>query len=442
MFAYHLRLGLKSLRRNPVLTALMIGAIAIGIAVCLTALNVFALVSSNPLAHRNDVVYAVQMDNWDPKEGWDDERPEIAPWELTYRDAKAVAASDIPDRTVIMRKAAMVMAPPDGVTSETAKPFISIVRMTPPDFFPMFDVPFKYGGPWDDQAEAAADAVIVLSKENNEKFFGGENSVGRTVKLDDREYRVVGVLDDYYPVPKFFDVNNGALDDPEDGYVPFERGQMFEIFSAGNTNCWAPQPVNSFRDFLESECVWIQTWVELRSPAKVDEFKAWLDGYVTEQKKFGRFQRPLNTKLSKVSEWLEMNEVVEDDNRVLLGIAFMFLAVCLLNTVGLLLAKFSGSAAVVSLHRALGASRKLIFRQHIVEVALIGVAGGLIGIGLGWLLLLALRQLYNSYEAVTHLDWAVGLIALALSLVAGVLAGLYPTWRICRVQPAPYLKTQ
>jgi putative ABC transport system permease protein len=243
-------------------------------------------------------------------------------------------------------------------------------------------------------------------------------------------------------VPKFYDLNNGNLEDPEDAYAPFELGQRLEILSAGNTNCWAPQPVDSFRDFLESECVWIQAWVELGTRAKVEEFKAFLDGYVMEQKTLGRFQRPLNNKLSKVSEWLELNEVVQDDERVLLGIAFMFLAVCLLNTVGLLLAKFSGTAAVVSLHRALGASRMLIFRQHIVEVALIGVAGGLLGIGLGWLLLLALRQLYNSYEAVTQLDWSVGLIALLLSLVAGVLAGLYPTWRICRLPPAPYLKTQ
>jgi putative ABC transport system permease protein len=442
MFAYHIRLGLKSLRRNPVLTALMIGAIAIGIAVCLTALNVFALVSSNPLAHRDDVVYAVQMDSWDPKQPWDEERPKLAPYELTYRDAKAVLSSDIPERTVVMRKGAMVMGPPEGVTSETAKPFVAVVRLTQADFFPMFDVPFRYGGPWDDEAEAAADAVVVLSKESNEKFFGGDNSVGRTVKLDDRDYRVVGVLDDWAPAVKFFDLNNGLLDDFEDAYAPFERGQMFEILSAGNTNCWAPQPVDSFRDFLESECVWIQAWVELGTQAKVEEFKAFLDGYVMEQKKLGRFQRPLNNKLSKVSEWLEMNEVVADDNRVLLGIAFMFLAVCLLNTVGLLLAKFSGAAAVVSLHRALGASRALIFRQHIIEVALIGFTGGVIGIGLGWLLLLALRQLYYSYEAVTRLDWSVGLMALALSLVAGVLAGIYPTWRICRLPPAPYLKTQ
>ena len=79
MFAYHLRLGLKSLRRNPVLTALMIGAIALGIAVCLTTLNVYRLVSGNPLAARNDVVFAVTMDGWDPKEPNDKKRPELAP---------------------------------------------------------------------------------------------------------------------------------------------------------------------------------------------------------------------------------------------------------------------------------------------------------------------------------------------------------------------------
>lgn len=440
MFAYHLRLGLKSLRRNPVLTALMIGAIGLGIGVCLTTLNVYSLVSGNPLAARNDVVYAVQLDSWDPNEPWDKDRPTLAPYELTFRDAQAVYASDIPDRKAIMRKGAFVLGSAEE-KSET-KPYIAVARLTTPDFFAMFDVPFRYGSGWDQEAERNAEPVIVLGEEANQKLFGGANSVGKSVKLDDKEYKVLGVLAHWNPVPKFYDLNNGSLDDPEDVFIPYSRGELLEVVSAGNTNCWKPEPIDSFREFLNSECVWIQSWVELRSPAKVEAFKSFLDGYVAEQKKLGRFPRPLNNKLSKVSEWLALNQVVEKDNSVLLGISFMFLAVCLLNTVGLLLAKFSGRVGVVSLHRALGASRKLIFRQHLVEVSLIGVAGGLLGIGLGYLLLLALRQLYNSYEAVTRLDWWVGLLALGIALIAGVLAGLYPTWRICRVEPAPYLKTQ
>ena len=440
MFSYHLRLGLKSLRRNPVLTALMIGAIGLGIAVCLTTLNVYSLVSGNPLAARNDLEYAVQMDSWDPNEGWDKDRPGLAPYEMTYRDAQAVYQSEIPDRKVIMRKGAFVLASADEKSE--AKPYIVVARLTTPDFFSMFMVPFKYGAGWDTEAESNAEPVIVLGEEANQKLFGGADSVGKSVKLDDREYKVLGVLDHWSPVPKFYDLNNGSLDEPEDVFIPFSLGQQLEVVSAGNTNCWKPEPIDSFQAFLNSECAWIQSWVELRTPAKVEAFKSFLDGYVGEQKKLGRFARPLNNHLNKVSEWLALNQVVQKDDSVLLGISFMFLAVCLLNTVGLLLAKFSGKVGVVSLHRALGASRKLIFRQHLVEVSLIGVAGGILGIAVGWLLLLALRLLYNNYEGVTRLDWSVGLIALGIALVAGILAGLYPTWRICRVQPAPHLKTQ
>ena len=57
MLAYYFRIALKSLRRNPMLTALMIGAIAVGVGVCITTLTVYRLMSGNPIEHRNDVLY-------------------------------------------------------------------------------------------------------------------------------------------------------------------------------------------------------------------------------------------------------------------------------------------------------------------------------------------------------------------------------------------------
>ena len=66
MLAYYFRLALKSLRRNPMLTALMIGAIAVGVGVCITTLTVYRLMSGNPVAHRNNVLYSVTLDSWDP----------------------------------------------------------------------------------------------------------------------------------------------------------------------------------------------------------------------------------------------------------------------------------------------------------------------------------------------------------------------------------------
>ena len=92
---------------------------------------------------------------------------------------------------------------------------------------------------------------------------------------------------------------------------------------------------------------------------------------------------PLNNRLYDVGQWLDRNEVVQRDNRVLIGIALLFLGVCLVNVVGLLLAKFLNAAPLTGLRRALGASRRDIVRQHMTEVLLIGLAGGLLGLLLG-----------------------------------------------------------
>jgi putative ABC transport system permease protein len=438
MLTYHLRLALKSLRRNPVLSALMIGAIALGVGICITTLTVYRLMSGNPVAHRNDVLYAVTLDSWDVNEPADEDHPELPPPQVTYNDAMAMLASDIPTRKVVMRKAPLVIES----DRQDMKPYLTVSRLTTHDFFAMFDVPFRFGGAWDAAADRAAQPVAVLSSETNTKVFGGTDSVGKTIKLNGREYQVVGVLADWTPTPKFYDLNNGEFDEIEEAFIPFSIGTQLQLQTAGNTNCWARQPISSYQDFLNSECVWMQFWVELPSRTQVEQFQSFIDNYVREQKKLGRFQRPLNNKLRHPDEWLQINEVVADDNRVLVGLSFMFLAVCLLNMIGLLLAKFLGAAPLAGLRRALGASRGKIFQQHLVEAGVIGLGGGVLGILVAALGLLGVRKLYENYDALTRLDLTMVAATLAIAVISGIIAGLYPTWRVCRVQPATYLKTQ
>lgn len=439
MLTYYLRLATKSLKRNPVIAALMIGAIALGVGICATTLTVYRLMSGNPIEHRNEVLYAVTLDSWDPEQPRDEDRPDLPPTELTYRDAMALLASDIPTRKVAMHKSGFVL---DPVHTDGAKPFLVEARITTNDFFPMFDVPFLYGGPWDDSADESAQMVVVLSKKTNEKAFGGADSVGRTLELDGREFKIVGVLDDWAPTPKFYDLNNGAFDEPEEIYAPVVLTRELELDSHGNINCWKDEAIDSFQQFLDSECVWWQFWVELPTAEHVASFQSFIDNYVRDQKTFGRFQRPLNNRLSQPDEWMVVNKVVRDDNRVLVGLSFMFLAVCLLNMIGLLLAKFLGAAPIVGLRRALGASKGAIFSQHLVEVGVIGLIGGLLGIVIAALGLWGMRQLYENYDALTRLDFTMVLITLAIAIASGVLAGLYPTWRVCSVPPATHLKTQ
>jgi putative ABC transport system permease protein len=439
MFTYHLRLAFKSLRRNPVLSALMIGAIALGVGVCSTTLTVYRLMSGNPIAHRNDVLYAVTVDNWDPARPWNEKRPDIAPMEIAYRDAMALGASKIPSRHVVMRKTTFVVDPSHA---NGAKPFQVEARLATKDFFTMFDTPFLYGGGWDQAADDGAQNVVVLTRNTNQKTFGDVNSVGRTLQLDGRDYKVVGVLNEWNPSPKFYDLNNGAFDEPEELFVPLSVGAALELPPAGNVNCWRNEPLNSYTDLMNSDCVWHQFWVQLDNDEQVQSYRTFVDNYVRDQKALGRFPRPMNNHLYRPDEWLKHNRVVRDDNRVLVGLSFMFLAVCLLNMLGLLLAKFLGGAPLVGLRRALGASRSMIFRQHLVEVSVIGVAGGLLGVGLTILGLLQIRTMYENYEGLTRVDFTMVILAIAIALAAGVIAGLYPTWRVCRTQPASYLKTQ
>ena len=445
MFGYYLQLAVRNLKRNPGLTVLMIGAVALGIAVCVMTLTMYRAMSGNPIWWKNDVLYAVTMDFWDPQEPYWEDKPHLPPEQLTYRDAMAVYASDIPERKVIMHKAVGILS----VDGQSVLPERVTTRVTTKDFFAMFDVPFQYGGAWTDAADTGPEPVMVISRKINEKLFGGANSVGKRIRWNDNEFRIIGVRDHWMPLPTFYDVNNGALEESEDAYIPFGWNAALEIQSAGNSNGWKPEDVRTYQEFLASENTWIQMWVELPDETARGRFQAFIDNYAQEQKRAGRYQRPLNNRLTKPDQWLVDNDVVGNDDRVLIGLAFAFLAVCLLNTVGLLLAKFLNNAPVTGVRRALGASRRQVFFQHLVEVGVISSIGAVLGLALGGLLLLGLRALYTfdptdggGTQAIAHVDVGSVVIALALALFATIAAGLYPAWRIGRIPPASYLKAQ
>lgn len=438
MFRYNLRLGLRSLKRTPALTGLMVATVALGIGVFMAALTVYYLMATNPIPHKSDVLFAVQLDSWDPAEPWDDERPEVPPWELTYRDAMALLESDIPTRQIAMYKTSLVVQP----ERPEIKPFLEQGRVTVGDFFAMFDIPFVYGGTWDREADTNAERVAVISAELNETLFGGEDSVGRTINLSDKDFRVVGVIERWNPIPKYYDPNNGAFEVAEQVFIPAGVGPDLGFFSSGNTNCWKDEEVENFEDFLGTECVWWQYWAELDQPGQRERYQDWLDGYVNSQKELGRFGRPLNNTLTPVDEWLELRRVVREDNKVLVGLSFLFLGVCLFNAVGLMLTRFAGRASQVGIRRALGARKSAVFRQQLVEVGAIGACGGLLGLAFAWLALQGIKGLFPHYERLAALDLKMVGVAIAAAVVTTVLAGLYPAWRVCRVPPASYLRIQ
>jgi putative ABC transport system permease protein len=436
MFLYNLRLALLSLRRDPVLTALMIGAVAIGIGMSTTTLAVYHSMSANPIPDKSSQLYAVQLDSWGANNPYDsDGRP---PTQVTYRDGQALMkAAKAKDQNLSFTTAFTVQTDkPD------AKPDLAQGRATYRDFFSMFETPFEYGGPWSKDADDSAQQVAVLSHEYNEKLFGDANSVGKEIVLNNRRFQIVGVLKHWAPSPKFYDLENDAFGDPEDIFVPLNLVSSMQLHVNGNNSCWGPPSDNSFEGHLNSECVWLQFWAELPTQADRDDYHQFLDNYVNDQKKLGRFPRPLDNRLNDVPQWLTYNEVVSKDSEALVGLSFMFLAVCMLNTIGLILAKFLRRSGEIGLRRAVGASKLTLFYQYLVETGVIGVSGGLLGILFGWLGLIGVRHLIDGSDHYAHMDWTMIGVSLLLAIVASMLAGLYPAWRVVRIPPAIYLKVQ
>ena len=241
MFMHDLRLALHSIRRNPVLSALMVLAIAAGIAASMITITVYHGRSGHPIWWKADKLFAVTLDTRDPDNAVASRfarNPEYPPFQVSYPDAKALYRSDIPVRSVMMFRSNRVVPP----ERPGEKPFATAVRVTTADFFAMFDVPFLYGTGWSRADDEGPAPVIVLSKYANDKLFGGVNSVGRSLAIGEQSFRVIGVIDAWLPQPKFYDLNNNGFDIPENLFMPWGWMEALKLPSGGSSNALAVTP--------------------------------------------------------------------------------------------------------------------------------------------------------------------------------------------------------
>jgi putative ABC transport system permease protein len=439
MFNYYFSLALRSLRRNVVLTVLMIAAIGVGIGASMTTLTIFRAMASDPIPNKSRQLFAVQIDNWGPKKGVVLGDQDNLQEQISYLDAIGLMNSRAARRQSAMYTTGFALTP----SNPDLRPFQVQARAAYTDFFAMFDVPFRFGGPWSATDDAAHADVVVIGRELNDKVFGGANSVGKTMNLDNREYRVVGVLDRWQPTPKFYDLNNNKYGKPEAAFIPFTRAIDQQLTTWGNNNCSGDVGEPGWAGRLRSECIWIQFWAELPTAADAERYRAFLNNYAAEQRRLGRFHWAPNTKMRNVREWLAYRHAVSQEVKILVLVSFSFLLVCLLNAMGLMLAKVMGRAGDIGVRRALGANRRAIFAQCLIEAGVVGLAGGLLGLALTGLGILGLRSLLSDeVNRLTNFSLSNVAIAVTLSVIATILAGLYPTWRAAQVQPAWQLKAQ
>lgn len=438
MFRYYLDLALRSFRRNKALTALMVLSIALGIGAAMTTLTVFYVLSGDPLPGRSHTLFYPQMDPDDMNGYIPGGEPRD---QMTRYDAETLLREKRGDRQAMMSGGNVAIEP----QREGLDPFYADARYTSADFFAMFDTPFLHGNGWSAAEDDRRARVAVIAKPLNDKLFGGGNSAGKTLRLGQVEFRIVGVLDDWRPTPKFYDMTLGRYGELEQVFVPLSTSIDLKMSSSGDMSCWDDgdrEDDAEGQKGINAPCAWLQYWVQLDTPAKAAAYRRYLTNYSDQQRAAGRFERPTNVRLRSLMEWLDYKRVVPGDVRLQLWLAFGFLLVCLLNTVGLLLAKFLRRGGEIGVRRALGASRRAIFVQFLIESGAIGLAGGVLGLLLALLGLWAVRGQPTDYAALAQLDPVMLVTTFVLAVVASVLAGLLPAWRACQITPAIQLKSQ
>ena len=428
MFAYYLDLALRSLKRNKVLTALMVLAIAVGIGASMTTLTVMHVLSGDPLPGRSGQIFFPQLSP-DPTRPQNLE-PSLA---MDYHSAMDLWSAHRADRQALIVDSMIRVTAPDAAVPALRLDMLS----TTADFFPMFNVPFRYGNGWSTADDAMRSRVAVISDDLNNKLFGGVDSAGRTLRLGGSDVRIVGVLRPWRPVPLFYEAWNSSYTKPQDVMTPFLAGLEINDGHFQQFNCWhLPDTPGHLQN---APCNWVTLWVQLDNAAKVDSYRRFIADYAAQQKNIGRFASNV-TRVRSLMQWLDYIGVVPDDVRLQTWLAFAFLAICLFNTIGLLLAKFLRRGGELGVRRALGATRGALFAQCLVEAGLVGLLGG---VG-GWLLTLVglwlVRRQPTDYAELIHLDLPMFLTTFALAIATSLLAGLLPAARASRVVPALQLK--
>src|SRR5690348_2976668 len=129
MFAYYLDMAIRSLRRNPALTALMVVAIGFGVAASMITYSVFRAVSGNPIPDKSAQLFTPQIDSWGPQQNLQGEPPQA----LNYVDAMALMHAHVAKRQTLLYPVQVSLMP----GGSRSLPLKAVGYAVYGDFFPI-----------------------------------------------------------------------------------------------------------------------------------------------------------------------------------------------------------------------------------------------------------------------------------------------------------------
>jgi putative ABC transport system permease protein len=294
------------------------------------------------------------------------------------------------------------------------------IKRTDGAYWQILDFEFLEGGPYTQADDDNANYVAVISADMRQKLFGGQPAVGKSIDMEGRRYKVVGV------VPA----------------VPRTRIAAF-------SEIWAPNSTTRNAEYRRERFGRHGAIVLARSKddfAKLrSAFAERLENYVFEDpKRFNKVVAGLDTPFEALARVLFQNKMETRRTAMLRTIfivaALLFVTLPTMNLVSINLSRIMERASEIGVRKAFGASSRALVGQFVIENVVLTVIGGTIG----FLLTVAALALLNRANPVAHmifdLNFRIFLYGMLIAGAFGVISGAYPAWRMSRMHPVDALR--
>jgi putative ABC transport system permease protein len=248
--------------------------------------------------------------------------------------------------------------------------------------------------------------VCVLGADVAVRLFPHESPLGKKIKVDERTYEVVGVLD------------------------------RFGQFLFANMDFQIIIPITRFTaDFIRRP--YLMFMVKVRDPKLLEEAREEIRGILRKVRDVAPGAEDdfaINQQEIVVNQFNRIGGIIA---AVGLFITSLSLFVGGIGIMNIMFVSVTERTREIGIRKAIGAKRRAILVQFLLEAAIICLFGGLVGLGLGYGVSLVLNQ----YLPAT-LPLGVALLAVMVSLVTGVIAGFMPAWRAARLNPVDALRAE
>ncbi len=411
-FVQDLHFGFRMLRKSPAFTAVAVLSLAVGLAANTAIFSVINGVLLQPLEYPNpSQLVAIQL--FVPKLA--QKFPLVPVNPAAYlgwsNQAKSLAGIGLVEDGVTL-----------NLTSGGEPKLLSADAVTANLFDVLGVTPFlgRNFSPDADQAGHNHEVILTDTLWRN-RLHGDANIIGKAIALNGNPYTVVGVLPPTLHFPQGDQVTpiTGSANEPE-LFVP----AVFEK--------WELAPDAGFG------------WAAIaRLKPGVSQEQATMELNVILSRELGSqsFMPNPRTVIMPLRDMIVRS--TERGLWMLLAAVLAVLLIICVNLANLVLTRATAREQEAAIRRALGASQGRLLRQTLVETLLLGLLGGTLGLVLAhwalWGLLavapVSLPRLHN-----VRLDGAVLGFTLAISVLAGVLAGLLPAWRAAQTNPQDALQ--